>query len=161
MPNWIEDAARKMKDEHERQREAEESQVLRDKAILVTGPAALAKLMETVEKDIERFNAVFPEDRKRLKNLERIGDTGFQVVRPYPPTYVLRVTLQGSLLRYNIQQQSVDGRLRSTEGAFNACIDPSSGVRLLRERSTGDTIPFGAASKELISPAIEFLDQTP
>jgi hypothetical protein len=151
MPDWIEDAAKKIKAEKERRRKIAEYQSAHQSALRANIPTAMEGLIESTEKDIALFNSHFPEPLKRLNNLERIGDIAFQVVRQYEPAFYLKVTAKDCALRYVIQRPGK----KDVEGLFDVSLDAGGGIRMLHG---DDPTTFAEASKVLIAPALESLD---
>lgn len=88
-----------------------------------------------------------PEPRRRLNNLESIGDTGFQLVRQYDPAFYLKVTAEEYGLKYVIQRP----RKADIQGKFDIVLDANGGIGIFRGN---EMITFEEASRELIGPAI-------
>ena len=145
MPNWIKDAARKMREENERLQKTAEFETARQNALSASGPVALQKLIEAVERDIALFNEEFPHPQKRLNGIERMGDHAFQVVRQYQPEYILQVRLDGERIGFQVLAKG------KTEGSYRIGLGPNSEIQLLRQ---SNAISFEDASKELIAPAL-------
>lgn len=153
MPDWIEDAAKRLNQEKERQQANEDLRKAREKADTVNCPEALDKLAAAVEKDILLFNKHFPAPDQRLKEIERIGYTVFHVIRQHSPTYQLAVNCDGGLLKYRIEHE-IGNQTVATDGYFRAVVDPDNNLQIFRNQ---ETISYENASKELLGRAIEGL----
>lgn len=158
MLHWIENVAKKLREEGERREKTEQARYVAREALLSNSKPAFEKLLAAVEKDVEKFNTHFPEEQKRLRPPERIGDTGFQVLRQHCPAFILNVTLDkhDPVIHYDVRHpinNTVHGQLYSTAGFYNLRLE-KDGIKLLK---SGEIMPFEEASRELLLPAIESL----
>jgi len=157
MPDWIEDAAKRLREEKRQREEHQDWQRSVRGKLVAKSREVFSALLAVVENDVERFNTHFPEAETRLQKLERLGTMGFQVRRAYSPSFRLRVTFdaEAPLIKYEvIRANVVDGQSYATAGTFNFHLQDSGDVCLLK---LGVPITCEEASRELLVPALEGL----
>jgi hypothetical protein len=149
MPDWIEDAARRLKEEKDRRRKNGEAREAIAGALKANGGAIFETLRGYVKKDVELFNAHFPEATKKL-TMQPLGNVGFRIQRQYDPDFLLDVELQRDQTTITWERK---GRGVKAVGVLELQYDVSGG-HLVKD---GDKITFEEASQRLIEPAIEGL----
>jgi hypothetical protein len=95
MPDWIDDAARRLKSEKERRKKNEECHKTIEDTLAANGVSIFKTLLGAVEKDVELFAVHFPGVQERLQKPVPLGGMEFQVVRHYSPTFLLHVSWDG------------------------------------------------------------------
>ncbi|MGA9810316.1 MAG: hypothetical protein WBQ56_21740 [Candidatus Sulfotelmatobacter sp.] len=153
MPDWIEDAARRLKAEKERRKKNEECQKTIKDTLAANGASIFGTLLGAVEKDVELFVTHFPDVKERLQKPVPLGDMEFQVVRQYSPAFLLHVTWDG---RTTITWR-ITGDKRIASGTLNMRYNESGGG--LYEED-GTPVSFADASQKMLEPAIEGLTWT-
>jgi hypothetical protein len=156
VPGWIEDAARKLKEEEEkRQQILQRKQQVEKETVLARGRELFELFLSTVEQDVETFNEHFPENERRLQKLERVDDSAFTVRRRYTPSYTLSVKFDALVpsIIYEIDRPNmVDGQIYSQPGGFGFRLQTDGTVSLVNGT---DSISVEEASREVLLPALE------
>ena len=149
MPDWIEDAAKKLKAEAERLKQEEECRRVMAATLLAQRPNIFGSLLAAVEKDVDLFAVHFPDAQEKLQKPIVIGDTKFEVLRAYSPIFDLDVTWDGNI---SIEWR-ISGERCIESGAFEMKYNDAGGGLY----DGGTVISFEEASKKLIAPAIRGL----
>jgi len=149
MPDWIEDAARRVKEERARKQNNEETRQAIAGTLAINGSSIFENLLHAIEKDVELFAVHFPDAQKRLQKPAIIGSAQFQVLRQHTPDFLLHVEWdQKTTITWTITRGG-----RSLSGEFEMKYNPEGGGLY----ENGASITFSEASKKLIEPALEGL----
>lgn len=157
MPNWIEDAAKRMQEERTRRGQNEKYRETLQNTLSVNSQNVFSILLEAVASDIEKFNNVFSDSRQKLQGPELIGAAGFQVKRSYDPVFVLTVRMDNkpSICWDTVRSSPALGSgLYADSGSFDVQVEETGDGALVR---SGAAVSFADAAKELLLPAIEGL----
>jgi hypothetical protein len=149
MPDWIEDAARRVKEEQGRRETNEKAHQATAAALAVNGERIFENLLNAVEKDVELFAAHFPDAQKKLQKTTPIGNAQFQVIRQYTPTFFLQAIWD----KKATVKWTITGDKWNQSGMFEMKYSPDGGTLC----EDGKPITYAAASQKLIAPALEGL----
>jgi len=156
IPDWIEEAAKRLKEEEEkRQQILKKKQQFERETVLAHSREVFDLFLSTVERDIGKFNEHFPEDERRLQKLDRVDDSTFTVRRRYTPSYTLAVKFNPLVpnITYEIDRPNVlDGQIYSQPGDFGFRLLTNGDVSLV---NGADSITLEEASREVLLPALE------
>jgi hypothetical protein len=107
-----------------------------------------------VKQDIESFNKHFPQEQRKLKPLEMLGDSGFQVLRAYNPPFSLKVLFHKDkpVITYDVRVPNLlNGELISQTGEYIFRLDDSLTAYLANPINP---ITVEEVSERLLKPAI-------
>jgi hypothetical protein len=154
MSDWIEREAKREAEEEAAKRKRVEAQQLERKALLSGAPVIFQALIATVKQDIESFNKHFPQEQRKLKPLEMLGDSGFQVLRAYNPPFSLKVLFHKDkpVITYDVRVPNLlNGELISQTGEYIFRLEDSLTAYLANPINP---ITLEEVSERLLKPAI-------
>jgi hypothetical protein len=155
MSDWIEEEAKRLAYQSARREKEIETMRFERAALLRGAKEAFASLIAAVKRDVESFNAKFPEYDKQFQPLEVIGKTRFSVRRVYSPVFTLKVSYDSQTPRIHF---SIDAPNRLTKEIltqsswFGFHLHNTGDVTLLEDRRP---ITYAEASKRLLLQALK------
>jgi hypothetical protein len=158
MPDWIEDAAKRLQEERARRKQNDTYREALRSTLSANSKTAFSMLLESVARDVVKFNALFPEVQQKLQGPDMLGSSGFQIKRSYDPVFILTVRIDSeepSICWNTVRSNPATGHgLYADSGSFELQVEKSGDNRLAR---SGVLLSFEAAAKELLLPALEGL----
>jgi hypothetical protein len=157
MTDWIEKKAAQIKEREEQAEDERQSGLHEADAIYKRGCDVLGQLETVVRKDVETWNAQFPNDaRRRIDRVDKFAPSGFIVHKTGYPTS----TLQAAFDPESMSIQFVATKLRaigegiySIKGLFHLKLSDAGSIYLTNR--SGERFSFDDASRHLLEAVLD------
>jgi len=157
MDDWIGAKAARIKQRQEQAEESRQSGVHEADVISRRGRDVLERLELVVRRDVEKWNAHFPNDaRRRIDSVEKLIPSGFTVHRTGYPSATLHVVFDPAVMSIQFTASKVravgEGEY-TVKGLFHLNL-ASDGEIYLTNRS-GEHFPYEDASRHLLEAVLD------
>jgi hypothetical protein len=157
MGDWIEERAVRIKKNQEQAEDARQAGVHEADTISMKGRDILEQLEAVVRKDVEKWNAHFPDDpRRRIGSVGKLTPSGFVVQKTGYPTATLRAFFDpaSKAIQFTVTKVRAIGEGEySIKGLFHLNLS-ADGEIYLTNRS-GEHFPFLDASRHLLEAVLD------
>jgi hypothetical protein len=154
MSDWIEREAKREADEEAARQKRIDAQQFERNALLTGAPVIFQELVAMVKQDIEQFNKFFPQEQRKLKPLEMLGDSGFQVIRTFNPPFTLKVQFHKDRpsVTYDVRVPNLlNGELITESGEYRFKLQDSATIYLANPTNP---VTLEEISERLLKPAV-------
>jgi hypothetical protein len=157
MDDWIEEKAALVKKRQEQAERARQSVLRETDAISAQGHDVLEQLEAVVRRDVEKWNAHFPDDaRRRIDSVEKLNPTGFVVRKTGYPSATLEAVYDPASRSIHfavIKVRAVGEGAYSVKGVFHLNLSDSGDIYLTNR--SGEHFPFLDASRHLLEAVLD------
>jgi hypothetical protein len=157
MDNWIEEKAAGLMKRQEQAEDARQAGIHEADVISMQGHDILEQLEVVVRRDVEKWNAHFPDDaRRRIDSVGKLTPNGFVVQKTAYPTATLRAFFDpGSMsIQFAVTKLRAAGEGEySIKGLFHLNLSEEGEIYLTNR--SGEHFPFLDASRYLLEAVLD------
>jgi hypothetical protein len=157
MDDWIGAKAARIKQRQEQAEESRQSGVHEADVISRRGSDVLERLELVVRRDVEKWNAHFPNDaRRRIDSMEKLIPSGFTVHKTGYPSATLHVVFDPAVMAIQFTASKVraagEGEY-AVKGLFH--LNLASGGEIYLTNRSGEHFPYEDASRHLLEAVLD------
>jgi len=157
MTDWIEKKAARIKERQEQAEEERQSGVHEADVIYKQGCDVLEQLEAVVRKDVEEWNAQFPNDvRRRIDSIGKSIPSGFVVHKTGYPTATLYATFDPDSMSIQFvatKLRALGEGIYSVKGLFHLKLSGEGNIYLTNR--SGEHFSFKDASRHLLEAVLD------
>ncbi len=157
MDDWIGEKAALVKKRQEQAERARQSGAHEADVISAQGHDVLEQLEAAVRRDVERWNAHFPDDaRRRIDSVEKLNPSGFIVRKTGYPSATLQAVYDPASMSIQFtatKVRAVGEGAYSVKGVFHLNLSESGDIYLTNR--SGEHFPFLDASRHLLEAVLD------
>jgi hypothetical protein len=157
MDDWIEEKAARLKQRQEQAEDARQEGIHEADVISIEGPDILDQLEAIVRRDVEKWNAHFPDDpRRRIDSVVKLTPSGFVVQKTGYPTATLRAFFDpdSMSIQFTVSKLRAIGEGEyCIKGLFHLKLSDQGEIYLTNR--SGDHVPFLDASRHLLEAVLD------
>jgi hypothetical protein len=155
--DWIEEKAARLKNRQEQAEKARQSGVHEADVISMQGRDVLEQLEAVVRRDVEKWNAHFPNDvRRRIDSVDKLIPSGFAVHKTGYPTATLHAVFDPASMSIQFTVTKVraigEGEY-NIKGLFHLKLSDEGEIYL--SNRSGVHFPFVDASRHLLEAVLD------
>lgn len=157
MNDWIEEKASQIKKRQEQAENARQSGVHEADVISKQGRDVLEQLEAVVRRDVEKWNANFPNDvRRRIDGVDKLIPNGFVVRKTGYPTATLHAVFDPASMAIQFAVSKIraigEGEY-NIKGLFHLKLSEEGEIYLTNR--SGEHFPFEDASRHLLEAVLD------
>jgi hypothetical protein len=157
MDDWIGEKAARLKKRQEQAEDARQAGLHETDVISTQGPHVLGQLEAVVRRDIENWNAHFPDDpRRRIDSIGNLTPSGFIVQKTGYPSATLHAVFDPATIsiQFTITKVRAIGEGEYTiKGLFHLKLSEYGDIYLTNR--SGEHFPFVDASRHLLEAILD------
>jgi hypothetical protein len=157
MDDWIAQKASRLKKRQEQTEDARQAGIHEADVISIRGPDILEQLEAVVRRDVEKWNAHFPDDpQRRVDSVGKLTPSGFVVQKTRYPTATLHASLDpdSMSIQFTVNKVRAIGEGEySIKGLFHLKLSHDGEIYLTNR--SGEHFPFLDASRHLLEAVLD------
>jgi hypothetical protein len=157
MGDWIEEKAARIKKKQDQAEDARQAGIHEADVISIQGRDILEQLEAVVRRDVEKWNAHFPDDpRRRIDSVGELAPSGFIVQKTGYPTATLRALFDPDTMsiQFTVDKiRAVGEGEYSVKGVFHLKLSDDGEIYLTNR--SGVHFPFLDASRHLLEAVLD------
>jgi hypothetical protein len=155
--DWIEEKAARLKKRQEQTEKARQSGIHEADVISTQGRDVLEQLEAVVRRDVEKWNAHFPNDpRRRIDSVGKLTPSGFVVQKTGYPSATLHAVFDPASMSIQftvIKVRAVGEGEYNIKGLFHLKLSEDGDIYLTNR--SGEHFPFVDASRHLLEAVLD------